>query len=65
MKIRGRWLVNSETAVLVEEMPKLQDVKVSMEMEIEKGVEDDEEGEGNMADLFGNDPDQDMDKEME
>lgn len=63
--LRGEWVVNDDEEEVVDTTQISADVMEGVEMEIEKGVEDDEEGEGNMADLFGNDPDQDMDKEME
>ncbi len=55
--LKGEWVVTEE-----EDEPH-PDTMEGIEME-EKGVEDNEEG-GTMEDLFGGDPDQDMDKEME
>jgi len=61
--LKGEWVVSDDEAG--DTTQGQADVMEGVEMEIEKGVEEDEEGEGQMEDLFGNDADQDMDKEME
>lgn len=64
--LRGEWVVNDDEEEEVADTTLLSaDVMEGVEME--KGVEEDvdEEGAGDMVDLFGADPDQDMDKEME
>jgi transcription initiation factor TFIID subunit 9B len=59
--LKGEWVMTEEEETVQGQGN--MDVMEGVEME-EKGVED-EEGEGNMEDLFGGDADADMDKEME